>query len=132
MVIMKQKVPVDFKVYPSNVYGDKFKNVIVKSKVDIEDANNLGHDAVAAYINAQATLPVTAVKDVTAETFLIIKFTDGEEVIIGESWIIENSVNYHNSTEVVLTVPNAGWGDLDDISAALAARGYSVSKADVK
>lgn len=139
LLLIKDRMPmsitpkkkVNFRVYPSNIYGDQFKNVIVKSAVDLDDANRLNHDALAAFIAAEPTLPPTAITNVQDETFYIIQFDNNEEVVIGSSWVIPDSIEYLSGTKVILTIPQAGWDSLQDIKAGLASRGYTIENVDV-
>ena len=131
MALVTKKKKVSFKVYPISIYGDKFKNVTVRSEVDLDDANRLQHDAMAAFVTAKPFLPVEAVKDPTAESYYIVEFDDGEEVVIGASWIVPDSIRYHEGTVAIVTINNAGWEDADNIKAGLAARGLSVTNIEI-
>lgn len=131
MALVTKKKKVSFKVYPSSIYGDKFKNVIVRSEVDLDDANRLQHDAMAAFVTAKPFLPVEAVMDPTAESYYIIEFENGEEVVIGASWIKPDTIQYHDGTVAVVTIDNAGWQDTDNIKAGLASRGLKVTNIEI-
>lgn len=129
---LKLHTPVSFTVHPDNIYGDVFKGVKIKSMVGLEDANRLGHDVEADFINVEPTLPPEAVMDISEETFLIIVWPNGNEVAIGASWIVAESIVYNNNRHAVVTIKNTGHADIPNIKAALAKYGFEISSVTVK
>lgn len=125
------KKSVSFSVYPEALYGDVFKDVMIRSKVDMEDAITLRHDVLAAFNNAKPYLPVEAVGKVEDETWLIVQFKNKTEVVVGASWVKPESVVYSTNSKLVLTIDNAGWDTLPIAKAALAARGIKISASGV-
>jgi hypothetical protein len=119
-----------FEVYPAEILGNDFSNVIVQGIMDAATAAATGLvDIYAAHINLYPYLPANTIPDdATAYNYLKLALSDvTTPIILGIPFIIDSSVQVVNAQSITAVVANVTSADLASISNLLAAAGYTVS-----
>lgn len=117
-----------FEVYPFAIYGTKFKNVKVLSKLDAGTAQALGLDIRARHAQVYSTLPPETPNDPTKYGYLRLQLPSGEIEIIGLPWIIPNTVKTVTLGKFIIEIDNEASSEQDKIIQALVANGKKVTK----
>lgn len=116
---------VSFEVYPSLMLGNNFKNVKVMGIIDADTARMLGHDAPAMHANVYPTLPPGVVDAYDEYLYVRVKYSNGQQAILGLPWIKAATVQVLDYTTVTVKVGNVNPGDAEKIVEALAANGFN-------
>lgn len=123
-----------FNVYPSEILGNDFSNVIVMGIMDAATAAATGLiDIYAAHANMYPYLPANTVPDdATAYNYLKLKLSDvTTPMVLGIPFIVDSSVQQVNAQSITAVVANVTSTDLTNISNLLAAAGYTVSSISI-
>ena len=127
----KYNTRVTFKVYPSAILGDKFNDCMFVGSIPYSHASGFkGFDAAALHAAIYPTIPEgnNVANDPASYNYLIVKFADGHEELVGETWIDAGTVHYTTNTITVLEFEHTN-ADIDKILVrAVISNGYTPSK----
>lgn len=123
-----------FTVYPAEILGNNYDNVIVMGVMDAATAAATGLiDIYAAHADMYPYLPTNTVPDdATAYNYLKLKLSDvTSPIVLGIPFINDSSVQQVNAQAITAVVANVTSTDLTNISNLLAAAGYTVSSISI-
>jgi hypothetical protein len=123
MVEFKPKGLYSFSVYPTAVLGTGFENVTVLAILDQETANAFTETR-SKHIQVYPYLPAGTPNDPAAYNYLRVRRASGEIEIIGQAWIIPESVVLVNLQTITVRIANMAMDDVPKLREILAANGY--------
>lgn len=120
-----------FELYPSNIIGTKFENVIVLGLLDIDTAKGF-IDPVAMHVNVYPTLPPGVPDNPSQYQYLKVRHANGSISVIGIPWIKEDTLLINNKGTLTLVIDHVTPIDRERIIRALSANGYKASKVSLR
>lgn len=118
---------ISFEVYPSAQYGNNFKAVTLQAVFDANIARVLGFDVIAANQNVYQSLPTGTPVDPTQYSYFQIKYSSGENQILGVPWIRSGTLKVHNGKTLTMVFADIDETRKDRIIAAVKAQGENPS-----
>lgn len=98
---------VSFEVYPSNIIGTSFKNVIIRSVGDHSGVTDF--NPATMHANVFPTVPQgQIVDDFRKYNYLRIELANGNITHIGIPWIKANTLQVVSNQDLVITIPKYG------------------------
>ena len=82
-------------------------------------------DLEALHANIYPTLPLHVPDDPRQYLYLKIELPSGNNTIIGQPWVKQESIVSHGKSKVTFTIENVTGDDLKTISQLLSSRGFS-------
>lgn len=113
----------NFSVYPSDILGNNFKQVIVEAIVNPSIAAKF-LDIEAFHVQVYPYLPAGIPNDPRGYDYLMFKTASGQTTILGIPWIKQDSVVLAESGTIFVEIPNVTTQDLTRVSDALSANGF--------
>ena len=126
-VLDKMKIgdTVNFEVYPSAIIGSGFKNCKVLAILDADTAKLFNIDPPALHDSVYPTLPVGTPDKYDANSYFNIRLANGNVTCIGVPWIKESTIVAVTYTTARLEFANCSADDLQKLTDACVANGYT-------
>lgn len=117
---------VTFQVYPSDLYGDVFRNVVPTDVISANSAVKFNIDPEAEHAKVYPLLPAGTVQDdARSYKWLVLSLEDGTERVIGLPWIKVDTIQVVETVNATVIIPAIGSGDVEKIRLALNSAGFN-------
>lgn len=121
---------VSFDLYPAQIIGASLKNAKVLAIVDGVTAKALGTDVAALHAAVYATLPVGVPNRFDGYSYVRLKLTSGETVIIGLPWIKESTLLRAQVGRLNVVLEGMSEQDYSRLTKAMSANGFKIASID--
>ena len=113
-----------FNVYPVALLGNNFDNVTVMALMDQKTANR-DIDTQALHIQVYPYLPAGTPNDPSATSYLKLRTTAGNETIVANTWIKEDTIEVVESRTITVVIGDVTASDVNRIRNALVANNFN-------
>lgn len=114
-----------FEVYPTSVLGNNYKRLRFVADLDAETARLLNFDAQAMHIKVAPQLPEGSPTDYRAYGYLKFLTEDGQPVILGSTWIRNDTIETISSEHLWVKV-KAGPDKISEVTSSLVSNNFRV------
>lgn len=117
-----------FQTYAPAVLGNQYQNVVALEIIGSDTTRFYNFDAYAVHANVFPLLPVGSTPDDPRKyRYLVVQNGNGDKLVVGLPWIIENSVTVQTLQQAVIIVPNVRTEDLPILRQAITAQGKAIA-----
>lgn len=121
----------NFEVFPVQILGVDFKNVVVLGVITADIAQNF-LDIDAVHVQVYPYLPQGTPNDPRSYDYVMIKSLSGEKTVLGIPWINADTIINVESGIIAVQISNVNSQDIQRVSDALIANGFNQFTIDIR